>query len=210
MAAVSAAVVTPLIGSAALGTDEAAKYAAAFALAAALVYLALGLLRMGWISTFLSRAVMSGFILGFAVGIVINQAPKLLGLPGIDGSYLQQLWGLIKELPDTSGVTLVVGAISLGLLLSCAPAPKLPRALIVVVLSILAVSAFDLADEGVAVTGDVPTGLFSIGLPDIGWGDTGSSDRRAGRRLRRLLRDARRPREPLPVRAATRSTRTRS
>ena len=73
--AVSAAVVAPLIGTAALGTDEAATYAAALALATAFVYVALGLLRMGWISTFLSKAVMSGFILGFAIGIVINQTP---------------------------------------------------------------------------------------------------------------------------------------
>jgi len=173
--AVSAAVVTPLIGTAALGTDEAATYAAALAIAVALVYLALGLLRMGWISNFLSKAVMSGFVLGFAIGIIINQAPKLFGVPGIDGSYMQQLWGLIEELPDTSGTTLVVGAASLGLLLVMRyKAPKLPRALIVVALSIIAVSLFDLADHGVAVTGDVPTGLFSIGLPDIGWSDAGS------------------------------------
>src|SRR5262245_30178274 len=60
--AVSAAVVTPLIGAAALGTDKAAEYSAALALAVGLVYLALGLLRMGWISTFLSKPVLSGFI----------------------------------------------------------------------------------------------------------------------------------------------------
>jgi sulfate permease, SulP family len=173
--AVSAAVVTPLIGAAALGTSEAAEYSAALALAVAFVYVALGFLRMGWISTFLSKAVMSGFVLGFAIGIVINQAPKLFGVPGIDGSYMQQLWGLIKELPDTSGTTLVVGVASLGLLLIMRHFfPKLPRALIVVVLSIIAVKAFDLADDGVAVTGNVPTGLFSIGFPGIGWSDTGS------------------------------------
>ena len=40
-------------------------------------------------------------------------------------------------------------------------------------LSIIAVELFDLADHGVAITGDVPTGLFSIGLPGIGWSDTG-------------------------------------
>ena len=51
--------------------------------------------------------------------------------------------------------------------------PKLPRALIVVTLSIIAVKTLDLADHGVAITGDVPTGLFSIGLPGIDWGDTG-------------------------------------
>ena len=173
--AVSAAVVTPLIGAAALGTSKAAEYSAALALAVAFMYLALGLLRMGWISTFLSKAVMSGFVLGFAIGIIINQAPKLFGVPGIDGSYVQQLWGLIKEIPDTNGTTLAVGAASLGLLLIMRYfAPKLPRALIVVVLSIIAVKAFDLADHGVAVTGNVPTGLFSIGFPGIGWSDTGS------------------------------------
>ncbi len=115
--AVSAAVVTPLIGTAALGTDEAATYAAALALATAIVYIALGLLRMGWISTFLSKAVMSGFVLGFAIGIVINQSHSLLGVPGVDGSYMQQLWGTIEAIPDTSGITLVVGAASLALLL---------------------------------------------------------------------------------------------
>ena len=172
--AVSAAVVTPLIGTAALGTDKAATYAAALALATAVVYIALGLLRMGWISTFLSKAVMSGFVLGFAIGIVINQSHSLLGVPGVDGSYMQQLWGTIEAIPDTSGITLVVGAASLALLLVMRYRfPKLPRALIVVTLSIIAVELFDLAEHGVAITGDVPTGLFSIGLPGIGWSDTG-------------------------------------
>jgi sulfate permease, SulP family len=172
--AVSAAVVTPLVGEAALGTDEAATYAAALALATAVVYLALGVLRMGWISTFLSKAVMSGFVLGFAIGIVINQSHSLLGVPGVNGSYMQQLWGTIEEIPDTSGVTLMVGAASLGLLLVMRYRfPKLPRALMVVTLSIVAVEVLDLAEHGVAITGDVPTGLFSVGLPGIGWSDTG-------------------------------------
>ena len=173
--AVSAAVVAPLIGTAALGTDKAATYAAALALATAAVYLALGLLRMGWISTFLSKAVMSGFILGFAVGIVINQVHSLLGVPGVEGSYVQQLWGTVEAIPDTSGTTLAVGAASLAVLLVMRYLlPKLPRALIVVMLSIIAVEAFDLAEHGVAITGDVPTGLFSIGLPGIDWGDAGA------------------------------------
>ena len=209
--AVSAAVVTPLIGAAALGTDEAATYAAALALAVALVYLALGVLRMGWISTFLSRAVMSGFILGFAIGIIINQAPKLLGVPGIDGSYIQQLWGLLKALPDTSDVTLVVGAISLGLLLVMRYfAPKLPRALVVVVLSIVAVSASILqmralpspatsrpgsSRSAFRTSAGATRGSFSSAL----WPSSSSATPRRSR-----------PREPWPVSATTRSTRTRS
>jgi SulP family sulfate permease len=173
--AVAAAVIAPLAGAAAVGTDKAAPYAAALALAAAAVYLGLGLLRMGWVSTFLSKAVMSGFILGFAIGIIINESPKLLGVPAPSGSYIQQLWRSLKEIPDTSGTTLVVGASSLGfLLLMRYFLPRWPRMLIVMVLAIAAAGAFDLSDHGVAVTGNVPTGLFSIGAPGIGWSDSGS------------------------------------
>jgi sulfate permease, SulP family len=172
--AVCAAVIAPLVGGAALGTTAAAPYAAALALASGAVYLAAGLLRMGWVSTFLSKAVMAGFILGFAIGIIIDQSHKLLGVPAPSGTYIEELWGTIKELPDTSGITLLVGACSLGLLLMRYFLPKWPRALIVMALAILAVNLFDLEQHGVAVTGDVPTGLFSIGFPGIGWSDTGA------------------------------------
>jgi sulfate permease, SulP family len=50
--------------------------------------------------------------------------------------------------------------------------PGWPRALIVMTLAIVAVNVFDLTNHGVAVTGDVPTGLFSVGLPDVGWSQT--------------------------------------
>ena len=171
--ALCAAVITPLVGAAALGTDAAAPFAAALALATAAVYIVLGLLRMGWVSTFLSKAVMAGFILGFSIGIIIDQSHKLLGVAGPSGSYMEELWGTVKEIPDTSGTTLAVGAGSLALLLLMRYLlPKWPRTLIVMALAILAVNLFDLADHGVAITGDVPTGLFSIGLPGIGWSDT--------------------------------------
>jgi MFS superfamily sulfate permease-like transporter len=58
--AVVAATITPLVGAAALGTGAAAPYAAGLALATGVVYVVLGLLRMGWVSTFLSKAVMAG------------------------------------------------------------------------------------------------------------------------------------------------------
>ena len=135
------------------------------ALATGLVYVALGLARMGWVSNFLSKAVMGGFVLGFAIGIIIEQTHKLLGVPKTDGSYMEQLWGTIKSLPDTSLTTLALGSACLAtLLLMRYRFPTLPRALIVVVLSLVAVQLFDLTSHGVAVTGPVPDGLFSVGL----------------------------------------------
>ena len=52
--------------------------------------------------------------------------------------------------------------------------PKWPRALIVVALAIAVTSALDLAQHGVAITGEVPTGLFDVGLPGVGWSDAGT------------------------------------
>ena len=51
---------------------------------------------MGWVSTFLSKAVIAGFVLGFSMGIVIDQSHKLLGVPA----------------PSDSG-TLLIGALAL-------------------------------------------------------------------------------------------------
>ena len=170
VAAVSAAVVGPIVGASALGTDKALGYTAALALMAGAVYLALGLLRMGWVSNFLSKAVLGGFVLGFSLGIIIDQSQKLLGIPAVSGTYVEELIKTIKEIPDTNLWTLGVGATSLiALLLMRRYLPRWPRALIVVALSIAAVSLFDLGDHDVAVTGDVPTGLFSVQLPGVGW-----------------------------------------
>jgi len=52
--------------------------------------------------------------------------------------------------------------------------PNWPTGPIVMALSIPAVNRFDLADHGVSVTREVPTGLFSIGLPDIDWSHCGT------------------------------------
>ena len=172
VAAVSLAVITPLVGASAVGTSKAVPITAALAIVTGVIYLLLRIARMGWISNFLSRAVMSGFVLGFSIGIIIDQTYKLFGVDKTSGSYWDELVGTIKQIPDTNLPTLAVGATALvALLLMRYLLPKWPRALIAVVLSILAVNAFDLTSHGVAVTGTVPTGLFSVGIPQGVWGD---------------------------------------
>ena len=174
VAAVSTAVITPLVGAAAIGTDEAAPWAAALALASGAVYVVLGAARMGWVSNFLSRAVLAGFIFGFGVGIVIDQSSKLFGVSPGDGSYAEELVHIVGNLGDTSLQTLAVGLLSLAILLPLRYLrPKWPRALLVVVLAIAASQLLDLSEHGVAVTGDIPTGLFSVGLPDVDSSDLG-------------------------------------
>ena len=62
-----------------LADDEAAGLVTAITLVSGLLYLAFAVLRLGWISRFLSKAVITGFLAGAAVDVVIGELPKLTG-----------------------------------------------------------------------------------------------------------------------------------
>ena len=130
------------------------------------VYVLLGAFRMGWVSNFLAKAVLEGFIFAVGFGLIVDQLPKILGIPKAEGSYWDVLVGVVRDVDSTVRATLLVGVAAVGLLLLLRlKAPRLPRSFIAVLLGIAASSAFDLADHGVEVVGDVPTGLPSIALP---------------------------------------------
>jgi len=165
IAAVSASVIALW---ATAGSPQWAAYTATLAVFAGLVYLLLGVLRMGWVSHFLSGAVLGGFVFGFGIGLIVDQTPKILGVPKAEGSYYQVLVGVINTLPETSIPTLIVGVLSIVLLLLMRRfLPKMPRTIIVVVIGIIVSSLLGLADYGVSIVGPIPTGFPSIVLPSL-------------------------------------------
>jgi sulfate permease, SulP family len=150
------------------GTTEWIAYTAALALSAGLIYLLLGWLKMGWVSNFLSGAVLGGFIFGFGIGLIVDQTPKILGLPKAEGSYFDVLVGVIKTLPQTSIPTLIIGVSSIILLLVFRRyVPHLPRTIVVVVIGIIVSSALGLVNYGVSIVGEIPTGLPSFVWPSF-------------------------------------------
>ena len=163
VAAVSASVIAVLASS---GSDDWIAYTATLAVTAGLIYILLGLFRMGWVANFLSSAVLEGFVFAFGIGLIIDQSHKILGVEKVDGSYFQILIGTLQELPDTSIPTLVVGGSALiVLLLMRRFLPKWPRALIVVILSIVLSAVLDLESYGISIVGAVPTGLPTLTIP---------------------------------------------
>jgi SulP family sulfate permease len=138
----------------------------AITLCVGVVYVLLGVFRMGWISNFLAKAVLEGFVFAVGFGLIVDQLPKILGIPKAAGSYWDVLVGVVKDLGKTNAATLAVGAVAVALLLLMRfKAPGLPRAFIAVLLGILVVPWLDLTTHGVEVVGKVPTGLPSIALP---------------------------------------------
>ena len=118
-----------------------------------------------------------GYIHGVAVVLIIGQLGKLLG-PSISVSDpLPQLWEVIRELGNTSGITVAVAAVALAvLLLLHFVMPRLPAALLVVIAAIGVSWALDLQAHGVAVVGAIPSGLPSFGVPKASWADIGHLD----------------------------------
>lgn len=157
-----------VLGVASAGSDEAIAMAAAITFVAGLFFILMFLLKMGWISQFLSASVLTGFTFGVAINVAVGQLKKITGTSASGDNTWQKLWSWISGLSEISETTLVVGLLALALVFAVKIfAPKLPGALIAVVLGILATVVFNLGDAGVALIAEVPSGLPSFTLPDF-------------------------------------------
>jgi len=164
---VAAVVGAAVLSVATAGSDDAVALAAAMAIFAGIIYLILGIFKMGWVSNFLAASVLSGFIAGIAIDVAIGQLDNLFGVVVADGNSWQELLWSVEALPDLNITATVIGITSLVILFGLRKiAPKIPGALVVVILGIAVVSIAGLQDV-IDIVGDVPTGLPPIGLPGI-------------------------------------------
>ena len=158
----------------------AAGNASTYAALAAMLGLLVGaiavvgrVIRLGWVADYFSRSVLVGYLHGVAVVLVCGQLGKLFGVPIAAEDPLPQLKEFFSELDQIHGLTVLVGALSIGVLLLLKwRMPKIPAALLVVAAGIAASAAFDLTDHGVATVGHIPAGLPSFRWPNVGVGKT--------------------------------------
>ena len=180
-------VMAPISATAALSAGTVAVFAdpgsrqfvalsAALAIVTGILALLAGVLRLGFLASFISEPVLKGLIMGLALIIIVGQLPKLFGVAKGSGDFFERLWELVRQLGGTSGLTLTVGVASLAVIFALKrwlPGPPFPGFLVVVVvLGILAVAVFGLDDKGVAIVGHIDPGLpQDVGLPQVRAGD---------------------------------------
>ena len=137
------------------------------ALMAGLVLFVCGVLRLGFLSNFFSRPVMSGFTSGAAVVIAVGQLQPLLGLSHGWSLAATQVPGAAVGL--VSLVLLVLARYALPPLLKAKGGwvadilPKLAP-ILVIVGATLAVAVLGLDAAGVQTVGQIPAGLPSLGF----------------------------------------------
>jgi SulP family sulfate permease len=134
-----------------------------------------GLLRFGWIAEFLSMPIITGFLAGVAVIIVVHQLPDLLGLPSVSGTTISRFDQLGHHLGHVNGWDVGIGlgvlAVMIGLQLVNR---RLPGALIALVAATVLTGSAGLDAHGVAVLGQVAHSLPHVGLSRLSWKSIGS------------------------------------
>jgi SulP family sulfate permease len=169
-ALLASAVAAALVATAAANASDPETYqayASAFVLVTGLVFLAAGLARLGFITQFLSKPVMDGFVTGLALFVAVGQLNKLFGVPKPEGNTVEKLLGIVKELPQANWAAFAIGAIALAVLFLLPRwNKKIPAGLVVLFGAIALSAALDLHGKyGVETVGTLPQGLPTLTFP---------------------------------------------
>lgn len=125
-------------------------------------------LRLGFVANFISTPVLTGFKAGIGLVIVLDQVPKLVGIHIEKAGFFRDVVSVAHHVPETSLLTLAVGAATLLVLLGMERLwPHSPAPLVAVGGGIAASWFFGLAAGGIATVGLIPQGLPSLTLPDL-------------------------------------------
>jgi high affinity sulfate transporter 1 len=142
--------------------------AATLAFLVGLILILASVLRFGVIASFISDPVLTGFKAGIGLVIILDQAPKLLGIHFDKGGFLQNALALIQHLPEASVATAVVAVAMLVVLIGIEyKAPHVPAPLVAVGIAIAASGLLSLQNHGVETVGQIPRGLPSFSMPNL-------------------------------------------
>ncbi len=179
-----------LVCIAAPGDPLRLQYALALALIIGVLFFIFWLFRLAYLANFLSRAVMAGFITGLGIEVFTNQVRKILAAPhSVDPGvalaaaeqikeamassvhtegYFVELIGMIESIPHMNLWSVAIGVSAFLIVrLMKRYTPKIPGALVALVLLTSIVAFFDLSAKGVGVLGAMPSGPPTLSLPAI-------------------------------------------
>jgi sulfate permease, SulP family len=161
-----------LVALAVPGAVQYATMAAMLALLVGIILLLARILRAGWIADLLSTPVITGFLAGISIHIVVGQLPSVMGIDAVHGNLMERVADVVGRARHFRVFPLVIG---IGVLVLSQLAerwnPRIPGALIGLVISALAVRVFALDQHGVAVLGALPIAPPALSLALPSWDD---------------------------------------
>ncbi len=129
-------------------------------------------LHLGVIADLLSRPVLVGYLNGASLVLISTQLGKMFAIRTDGEEFFPLLGDLVQRLPEAHLPTVALGALLVLLLVGLARwLPRVPGALVVSAVAILAAGVFDLAQYGIALVGAVPSGVPQLAIPLPRWSD---------------------------------------
>ncbi|WP_339118831.1 sulfate permease [Halomonas sp. BMC6] len=168
------------------GSPEYLQAALVLSLLSGALLVAMGAMKMGFFSNFLSHPVISGFLTASGILIAVSQLGSLLGVASSGFTLVERLMTLLPNLSTYNPYTMTIGGgtllflvlmrrfgkkslIKLGLPATLADLITKAGPVFAVIITTLATWYWQLAyNEGVAVVGTIPSGLPALSFP---WSD---------------------------------------
>ncbi len=125
--------------------------------------------RLGFVADLLSQPVLIGYLAGVALIMMVDQLTKLTGVETQGSHFFPQLISFLRNISQAQAATVVLSiATLLFLFLAAAYLPRgVPVPLLAVVLGTAVTAGFGLDSHGIAVIGEIPTGLPHFSVPSL-------------------------------------------
>ena len=150
------------------GTADFNALTSTLAVLIGIFFFSFGIMRMGWVASFISTPVMRGFIEGLVYVTIVGQVPHLLGISGASGNFFTKLWNVLQHLPDVLAGPALTGILSLtAMQLLRYLAPGIPAALVVMAAATIVIGLLGGEATGVHVAGHIPSGLPYLTIPKL-------------------------------------------
>lgn len=150
------------------GSTEAFNLAPIMALLTGCWFIVFFAFRADRVIKYISTPVMSGFISGIGITIILMQIPKLFGGTPGTGEILSLLENIWNNLQHFNTLSFVLGVSTIVIILVCKKLiPKVPMTIVVLVIGALAQVVFELDQYGVALLPSVTSGMPEFFIPDF-------------------------------------------
>jgi high affinity sulfate transporter 1 len=147
--------------------DARVAFAGSLAVGVGILCLLANRLRLGFVADFLSRPILVGYLCGIALALFASQIGRFTGMSIAAEGFIRPFVELARRTDEIHGPTLALAAGLFVLLrIMRLVAPRVPGPLVAVALAIALAILFDLSAAGVALVGEIATGLPTVVLPD--------------------------------------------
>lgn len=128
-----------------------------------------GLLRLGRFTRFVSHSVMTGFLTGVSLILILSQFGDLVGYPASGANSVAKAWDTLTHRSDWSTASLAVGlvAMALTIVLDRTRLSTVGPLLAIVIPSLMVATRPDSTVATASDTAEIPAGLPSLALPSL-------------------------------------------